>query len=220
LLDAAHPDRPVVEALIVGDERAFRALVEQHYAAMIRVARRHVSSREVAEEVVQDTWLAVIAGLARFEGRHGSTLKTWVFSILVNQARTRGARDHRVVPFSSLPGARSAAGDTTEAAVDGDRFLPDDHRWGGHWSAPPQSVDPTGGMVEDVELRRTVEAAIAALPSNQQQVVWLRDVEGWTAAEVCDALELSEANQRVLLHRGRSKVRAALERRLDAAVTA
>ena len=116
LLDATHADRPVVEALLAGDEATFRSLVEQHYGAMIRVARRHVSSPDVAEEVVQDTWIAVINGLPRFEGRHGSSLKTWLFSILVNQARTRGVKDDRVVPVSSLLGDDGPA-------VDPGRFL-------------------------------------------------------------------------------------------------
>lgn len=211
LLEPGHPDREVVEALLAGDETAFRTLVAQHYGAMVRVARRHVATAEVAEEVVQETWLAVLTGLATFEGRHGATLKTWVYSILVNQARARGVRERRVVPLSSV----GAAGADDEPIVDPSRFRPDGDRWAGHWSAPPASLDPTGAVVADDDIRRSVEAAIAALPGQQQQVVWLRDVEGWSAAEVCAALGLSEANQRVLLHRGRSKVRAALERHLD-----
>lgn len=215
-LEDGHPDLAVVEALLAGDEGAFRTLVTQHYPAMVRVARRYVATAEAADEVVQDTWLAVIRGLDRFEGRHGSSLKTWILSILVNQARTRGVRERRVVPFSSLPGAD----DVDEPAVDVSRFAPDGHRWAGHWTSPPQLSDPTGGLVEDEDLRRTVEEAIAALPGIQQQVVWLRDVEGWTSAEVCEALDLTEGNQRVVLHRGRVKLRAALERRLDASVDA
>lgn len=174
---------------------------------MVRVALGFVPSRAVAEEVAQDTWLAVIKGLPSFEGR--SSLKTWIFTILVNQARTRGRREHRSVPFSSVGGDDGDAGPT----VDPDRFL-SDGQWVGHWSHPPTPFDTTGGRLEDAETRAVVEQAVAALPANQQRVVWLRDVEGWTAAEVCDALELTEANQRVLLHRGRAKVRAALERHL------
>jgi RNA polymerase sigma-70 factor, ECF subfamily len=211
VLETTHPDQLVVDALRAGDERAFRRLVQAHHASMVRVASGYVPSRSVAEEVVQDTWLAVIRGLPSFEGR--SSLKTWMFTILVNQARTRGERESRTVPFSSMSGASD---DDDGPTVDPDRFLPHDHRWGGHWASPPRRLDPTAGHLEDDETCRTVEAAIAALPANQQRVVWLRDVQGWTSAEVCEALELTEANQRVLLHRGRAKVRAALECHLDA----
>ncbi len=207
MLEQAHPDGALVAALHDGDERAFRTVVGRHHAAMVRVALGFVPSRAVAEEVAQDTWLAVIKGLPSFEGR--SSLKTWIFTILVNQARTRGRREHRSVPFSSVGGDDGDAGPT----VDPDRFL-SDGQWVGHWSHPPTPFDTTGGRLEDAETRAVVEQAVAALPANQQRVVWLRDVEGWTAAEVCDALELTEANQRVLLHRGRAKVRAALERHL------
>lgn len=207
MLEQAHPDGALVAALHDGDENAFRTVVGRHHAAMVRVALGFVPSHAVAEEVAQDTWLAVIKGLPSFEGR--SSLKTWIFTILVNQARTRGRREHRSVPFSSVGGDDGDAGPT----VDPDRFL-SDGQWVGHWSHPPTPFDTTGGRLEDAETRAVVEQAVAALPANQQRVVWLRDVEGWTAAEVCDALELTEANQRVLLHRGRAKVRAALERHL------
>jgi len=207
MLDHAHPDRALVVALQAGDEGAFRTMVARHHASMVRVAMGHVPSRAVAEEVTQDTWLAVIKGLPTFEGR--SSLKTWIFTILVNQARTRGQREHRSTPFSSVGGDDGDDGPT----VDPDRFLRDG-QWAGHWSQPPTRFDTTSDRLEDDETRAVVEQTIAALPANQQRVVWLRDVEGWTAAEVCEALELSEANQRVLLHRGRAKVRAALERHL------
>ena len=217
LLQAKHPDQTVVDALRDGDERAFRQLVETHHATMIRVATGFVPSHAVAEEVVQDTWLAVIKGIPSFEGRNGSSLKTWIFTILANQARTRGAREHRITPMSSLIGSAGGArdGDDDQCSVDPDRFMPDGHRWAGHWSNPPRRFDPTAGEIEDDELRHIVETAIAMLPPTQQRVVWLRDVEGWTSTEVCDALDLTEANQRVLLHRGRAKVRAALEDHLD-----
>ena len=204
MLATAHPDQAVVDALCAGDERAFRKLVGAHHATMVRVAAGFVPSRAVAEEVVQDTWLAVVKGLASFEGR--SSLKTWIFTILVNQARTRGEREQRTTPFSSL--ARGVADDGP--TVDPDRFLTEGE-WVGHRSRPPQPFDPTSAHLDDDETRRVVEEAIASLPANQQRVVWLRDVEAWAATEVCEALGLSEANQRVLLHRGRAKVRAALE---------
>ena len=198
-----------MDALCAGDERAFRKLVGAHHATMVRVAAGFVPSRAVAEEVVQDTWLAVVNGVASFEAR--SSLKTWIFTILVNQARSRGEREQRTTPFSSL--ARGAA-DDAGPTVDPDRFLTEGE-WVGHWSRPPQPFDPTSAHLEDNETRRVVEEAIATLPVNQQRVVWLRDVEAWGAHEVCEALGLSEANQRVLLHRGRAKVRAALEPHFD-----
>jgi RNA polymerase sigma-70 factor, ECF subfamily len=217
VVDAMHPDQTVVDALRAGDERAFRRLVETHHATMIHVATGFVPSHAVAEEVVQDTWLAVIKGISSFEGRNGSSLKTWIFTILANQARTRGARERRITPMSSLIGASDGASgsDDDHRSVDPDRFLPDGHRWAGHWSSPPRRFDPTAGEIEDDELRSVVETAIATLPPTQQRVVWLRDVQGWASTEVCDALDITEANQRVLLHRGRAKVRAALERQLD-----
>jgi len=212
VIDAGHADRDVVDALLRGDEQQFRALVGRHHRAMVHVAQRYVPSHAVAEEVAQDAWVAVVTSLPRFEGR--SSLKTWIFTILVNQARSRGVREHRSVPFSSL-------GDDgpDEAAVSPDRFNGPDHRWAEHWAQPPRRIDdlPEERLDND-QTRRAVEDAIAALPVNQQRVVWLRDVEGWSAEEVCAALELTEANQRVLLHRARAKVRAALEVALEASL--
>jgi RNA polymerase sigma-70 factor (ECF subfamily) len=161
-----------------------------------------VASRDVAEDVVQDTWLAVLRGLPAFEGR--STLKSWIFGILTNRAKTRGVRDKRTVAFSEL----SNPGSDSELAVDPDRFTP-----AGSWSAPPGRWDrDTPEQLLRQEARAIMEQAIAALPASQRAVVTLRDIEGLEAAEVCNILELSETNQRVLLHRARSKVRAALER--------
>ena len=203
-----HPDRAAVDALVAGDENAFRALVQRHHASLVRVARQYVSSVGTAEEVAQETWLAVINGLGRFEGR--SSLKTWIYTILVNQARNRGRRDERVVPLSSV---------VTEdggPVVDPDRFLDASHRWGGHWANPPRHPDTIPEEVLDgAETRAALRAAIDALPPNQQRVLWLRDVQGFSSDEVCTLLDLSEANQRVLLHRARSKVRAALEDRIE-----
>jgi RNA polymerase sigma-70 factor (ECF subfamily) len=162
----------------------------------------YVSSRAVAEEVVADTWLAVLTGLERFEGR--SSLKTWLFRILANRAKTRGQREARVLPFSSF----AADGDEGDTAVDVDRFARD-----GHWVAPPRGV-PEERLLAG-ETRSVVEQAIAALPENQRAVITLRDVEGLSAEEACNVLGLSETNQRVLLHRARAKVRAALERYLE-----
>jgi RNA polymerase sigma-70 factor (ECF subfamily) len=213
-LTTGHPDREVVEALCRGDEVQFRALVNRHHRAMVAVAANYVPSRAIAEEVAQDTWIAVVTQLDRFEGR--SSLKTWIFAILVNQARNRGAREQRSVPMSSLVDLGP-----DEPAVDPGRFNGADHpRWPGHWSEPPRPLESyPADALERAETTRAVEAAIAALPVNQQRVVWLRDVEGWSSVEVCEALGISEANQRVLLHRGRSKVRAALEATLEGSLS-
>jgi RNA polymerase sigma-70 factor, ECF subfamily len=195
-------DAPLLDALRAGDEGAFAALVDKYGPSLLRLARLYVPSRSVAEEVVQETWLAVVTGLERFEGR--SSLKTWLFRILTNKAKTRGQREARIRPFSSF----AADGDEGETAVDADRFARD-----GHWSAPPRGV-PEERLLAD-ETRQMVEQAIAALPENQRAVITLRDVEGLSSEEACNVLGLSETNQRVLLHRARAKVRAALERYLE-----
>jgi RNA polymerase sigma-70 factor, ECF subfamily len=217
----AEPGAPVVPAeeqellgaLRRGDEAAFARLVERLHGPMLRLAMVHVGDRAVAEEVVQDAWLGVLRQLDRFEGR--SSLKTWVLRIVSNRAKTRAVRERRTVPFSALSGGDPEA---DEPAVDPDRFLPAGHRWAGHWASPPASWRE---LPEDLLLSREimteVERAVATLPAAQRAVLVLRDVEGLTAAEACQLLDLTEGNQRVLLHRGRSKLRATLERYLDAA---
>jgi RNA polymerase sigma-70 factor (ECF subfamily) len=198
-------------ALRVGDERAFAALVERHHGAMVRLASVYVPSRAVAEEVAQEAWLAILAGLDRFEGR--SSLKTWMFRILTHKALTRGTREHRTVPFSAL---FDAATDEGEPAVDPERFFSAHPGQPGHWSDPPRRWE--GAPEERLLSRETlshVGAAIEALPPSQREVIVLRDVEGWTSREVCNVLDITETNQRVLLHRARSKVRRALEAYLD-----
>ena len=201
-------DEQILQALKRGDERAFRALVEQHQSLMLRVARRYVRTPSAAEEVVQETWLGVLRGLDRFEGR--ASLKTWIFRILTNRALSRADRDGRVVPFSSL------AGDGDEPAVDPDRFRPEGDQYPGGWKTFPAGWD---ALPEERLLAREtlglVGEAIAALPERQHLVILMRDVEGWSAEEVCQALAISEANQRVLLHRARSKVRRCLEAYLE-----
>jgi RNA polymerase sigma-70 factor (ECF subfamily) len=177
---------------------------------MLRVAMMYVSSRAVAEEVVQEAWLGVFAGLERFEGR--SSLKTWVFRILTNTAKTRGEREGRSVPFSSLGGD----GDEGEPAVDADRFLASDHRWAGHWASSPRNPhDVPEERLLAREARARIATAIEALPASQRAVITLRDIDGFDADEACEILGVSEANQRVLLHRARSRVRAALEEYVD-----
>lgn len=210
-----EPARPSGEAALVdrlqaGDEAAFAELVDRHGASMLRVARLHVRDRAVAEEVVQETWLAVLNGIDGFEGR--SSLKTWLFRILSNRAKTRGEREGRSVPFSAIAATDAAA--DAEPSVDADRFLPADHsQWPYHWSAPPRAW--TQERVIERETLEVVRRAIEALPDTQREVIRLRDVEGWSAAEATEALEITDGNQRVLLHRARSRVRQALEDYLD-----
>jgi RNA polymerase sigma-70 factor (ECF subfamily) len=203
----APTDDDELAALRAGDEAAFAALVDRYGPSLMRVARLYVRTPAVAEEVVQDTWVAVLNGLDRFEGR--SSLKTWIFSILANIARTRGTREARSIPFSDLA-AREAAAD--EPAVDPDRFQGAGDPQPGGWAVPPASWAPIPDerLLADETLDR-VRDAIAELPPAQRAVIALRDVEGWSSAETRAALDLSEGNQRVLLHRARSRVRAALE---------
>jgi RNA polymerase sigma-70 factor (ECF subfamily) len=186
-------------------------LVEQLQGPLLRLARTYVSDPAVAEDVVQETWLAVLRGLDRFEGR--SSLKTWIFSILMNRARTRAVREGRSIPFSAL---EDAAGEDEGPSVEPERFLPPDHpRWPGHWAAPPREWNTTPeAMALSGETRGIIDAAIADLKPAQREVITLRDIDGLTSTEVCQVLGISEVNQRVLLHRARSKVRAALERYL------
>jgi len=196
----------LVAALRRGDEDAFGWLLDHYSAPLLHLARTYVSNPEAAREAVQETWIAVITGIDRFEQR--SSLKTWVWRILVNVARSKGVKEHRSIPFASL----ASELDHDEYAVAPDRFRkPGDH-WPGHWASPPVPWDEEP---EDRLLGRetlsVVTTAIGQLPANQQTVITLRDVEGWEPDEVCNALEISETNQRVLLHRARSKVRRALE---------
>ncbi len=206
-------ERALLEALRRGDEAAFVRLVESLHGSMLRLAMLHVGDRAVAEEVVQDAWIGVLQQLDRFEGR--SSLKTWVLRIVGNRAKTRAVRERRSVPFSALAGGDPEA---DEPAVDPDRFLPAGHRWAGHWASPPASWrEVPEELLLSQETMAEVERAVATLPAAQRAVLVLRDVEGLSAAEACQLLGLTEGNQRVLLHRGRSKVRATLERYLDAA---
>jgi RNA polymerase sigma-70 factor (ECF subfamily) len=200
---AMEDDGEFVAALRRGDETAFLRLVEQHHRTMVRVARGFVGSEALAEEVAQEAWLGVLKGLEGFEGR--STLKSWIFRILTNCAKSRGSRERRTQPFSSLG---SPADD--EPSVDPDRFIDDRHpRWPGGWSSPPAPwADEQCLSKETLAL---VQRAIEGLPPGQREVVTLRDVEELSSEEVCEMLGISEVNQRVLLHRARSKIRAALE---------
>jgi len=196
-------DEAVIERLLAGDEAAFCTLVTAHHASLLRLALTFVSDHGAAEEVVQDTWLGVLKGLKAFERR--ASLKTWIFRILVNRARTRGARDGRTLNFSAL---QDPEGDGTDLI---DRFSAE-----GRWAQPPslwQEQDPEDLLLR-AETADCLEDAIARLPASQRAVVTLRDVEGIEAQEVCNILEISETNQRVLLHRARTKVRLTLEKHL------
>ena len=186
-------DARVVSALRDGDEAVFAELMQSYESPLLSVAAGHVADRAVAEEVVQETWLAVVRGVHRFEGR--SSLRTWIFKILTNIAASRGARESGTLPFSSLDGD------------DGRLFDPT-----GHWIAGPRPWDTPEDRLIEGEARDVVLAAIEALSAGQRKVMALRDIEGWPAAETCEALGLSEGHQRVLLHRARTKVRAALDR--------
>jgi RNA polymerase sigma-70 factor, ECF subfamily len=206
---AASEEAEVLARLRAGDERAFQSLVESYHGTMIAVALGYVKTRDVAEEVVQEAWLGVLRGLDRFEGR--SSLKTWIMRILVNTAMTRGGREARSAPFSSL-----APAEEEEPAVEPERFRAPGEAFAGHWSQYPGdwSSLPESGLLGR-ETLAAVKRAIAELPDSQRAVIAMRDIAGCSADEVCDALDVSAGNQRVLLHRARSHVRAALERHLD-----
>jgi RNA polymerase sigma-70 factor (ECF subfamily) len=205
-------DLALIEALRRGDEAAFVTLVGRYHHSLLRVASLYISSGAAAEDVVQETWLGVLRGLERFEGR--SSLKTWIFRILINRAKTRGERERRSIPFSELG---SVEGENEEPSVEPERFLPADHpRWPGHWASFPDTWDESPEhMLLSTETRSIMQRAIDALPPTQREVITLRDIEGWTSEDVCNALVLTETNQRVLLHRARSKVRRALEQYLN-----
>jgi RNA polymerase sigma-70 factor, ECF subfamily len=193
-LDPADADQRLLERLRSGDEDAFVVLVGRHHDSMLRLARTFVHSHAVAEEVVQDTWLGVLRGIDRFEGR--SSLKTWLLAILVNRARTAGSRE-----------ARSIASNEAVAAVDPSRFDAS-----GAWSSPPEQwADDVDERIGATALRQDILAALAQMPARQRAVVMLRDVDGLRSDEVCQVLALTPANERVLLHRGRSRLRQALE---------
>ena len=216
VLVASAEDLEVVARLRAGDEATFDRLVEHLAGPMLRLALLHVPSRAVAEEVVQEAWLGVLRGLDRFEGR--SSLKTWILRILANIARRRGEREARSIPLSALVPEESAG---SETSIDPERFLGPEHPvWPGHWAAAPR---PWDGAVEDRLLEKettaVIEDVIARLPAAQRAVITMRDVVGLGSSEVCSALQISAANQRVLLHRARARVRRALEAYLDSSTS-
>lgn len=190
----ADADAALLTRLRAGDPAAFAALVDRHAAAMLHVAQGHVPSRAIAEEVVQDTWLAALQGLGAFEGR--SSVKTWLFAILTNRAKTRGERERRTVP-----------------AADPGHLLPAGHaRWPHHWATPPLRWEQSPELsLQSAETTAQVRRAIETLPLLQRLVITMRDLEEWDGGEICSALAITRTNQRVLLHRARSRVRAVLE---------
>lgn len=208
---ASIDDAQLIKLLRGGNEAAFVALIERHHASMLRLARVYVSANAVAEEVVQEAWLGVLRGLPQFKEK--SSLKTWIFRILTNCAKTRALREGRSIPFSSMQEYESEI-QSNEPAVEGHRFIPaDDPQGKGSWATHPQRWDniPEERLLSQ-ETHACIKHAVEALPPFQRAVITLRDIEGWTADEVCRSLEISEVNQRVLLHRARSKVRRALEK--------
>lgn len=202
----ALPDDAVVVArLRARDEAMFAALIDAWSPGMLRAARAYVADEHAAQDVVQEAWLGVLRGIDGFEGR--SSLRTWTYRILVNRAKTRGVRDARTIPVGSL----GPTGEDHGPTVDPARFRGPDDPYPGHWRSKPAAWPSPEDEALAADTRRHLAAALDALPARQRVVVVLRDVEGRTSDEVCDLLELSAANQRVLLHRGRAALRAALE---------
>ena len=196
--------------MLSGDESSFATVVERYAAPMLRVALLYVRDRTVAEEVVQETWVSALRGLDRFE--HRSSFKTWLFTILVHGARRRGMREARSVPFSALASRELASNDHPDA----ERFFPADHpRWPGNWSTVVSTWDLPEERLLAAETRSRLLHSLSTLPEAQRLVFTLRDVEGFTAEEVCNLLELTDSNQRVLLHRARLKIRRELESYFD-----
>ena len=204
---ASDDDLRTVAALRAGDDAAFAALLDRHGGALQRLALNYVRDRSVAQEVVQETWLGLLQSLERFEGR--SSLKTWIFHILLNCARARARKEARSVPFAALGDAFAQTG---EPSVDAARFQQPGTRWSGHWATPPGAwhQGPEASALAG-ETRNLIGRAIDGLKDTQRAVITLRDIEGFSSEEVCNLLRISDTNQRVLLHRARASVRRALE---------
>ena len=197
MLGRVESDEELVVRLRIGDQDAFAVLVDRYHTRLTRFARSFTPRAELAEDIAQETWLGLLRGLDRFEGR--ASLRTWLFQICANRARTLAAKEGRLIPVDPT--------DPDAPTVDAARFGPE-----GMWSQPPEPWLDAAAREQDAELVERVRVAITRLPESQQQVVTLRDVEGLAAVEVCRILDLTEGNQRVLLHRGRARVRALLEK--------
>ncbi|MBH0203666.1 MAG: sigma-70 family RNA polymerase sigma factor [Nitrospira sp.] len=203
---AANGEVVLLARLRQGDESAFDELVTRHHSVLIRMAMGYVADREVAEEVVQDTWIAVVEGLDRFEGR--SSLRTWIFGIMIHKAKDRGVREKRHTTFSSF----ESGNDDNDEAVDPSRFH-QSGEWAGHWAFPPQPWDDQTPekLLASQQAVNAMSKAIDALPQTLKDVLILRDIEGVEAKEACDILKISETNLYVRLHRARERVRQAVE---------
>lgn len=203
-------EQQLISRLRKGDENAFDELVNKHHGALIRMAMGHVADREMAEEVVQDTWMAVIESLDRFEGR--SSLRTWIFGILIHKAKDRGIREKRHTTFSAF----ESYNDDSEEAVDPSRFQ-QSGEWAGHWAFPPQPWDEQTPekLLASQQAVNAMNQAIDALPMTLKEVLILRDVEGVEVKEVCELLKITETNLYVRLHRARERVRQAVESYLE-----
>jgi len=208
----SQAERTLLARLRAGDEGAFDELVNKHHGALIRMALGHVADREVAEEVVQDTWIAVIEGLSRFEGR--SSLRTWIFGILIHKAKDRGVREKRHTTFSAFESYE----DDHDEAIDPSRFQ-QSGEWAGHWAFPPQPWDDQTPekLLASQQAVSAMNQAIEALPGNLKEVLILRDVDGLESQEVCELLKITETNLYVRLHRARERVRRAVEVYLEGA---
>lgn len=210
-LESLSAESALLSALRRGEAQAFNQLVAQYHNSLVRIAQMFVDDPVIAEEVAQEAWVGVLRGLARFEER--SSLKTWLFTIVSNLAKTRGKREKRSLPFSAFDNYDQ---DIDEPVVPQERFRGADDPYPGHWAIKPAPwhTDPVSQALSR-EMHSHLDAAVAHLPEQQRTVITLRDIEGWTPEEVCNALGIAETNQRVLLHRARSKVRRALEEYLQ-----
>jgi RNA polymerase sigma-70 factor, ECF subfamily len=205
-----HSDEALLRRLRAGEEGAFDELVTKHHGGLIRMAMNHVADRDAAEEVAQDTWMAVIDGLHRFEGR--SSLRTWIFGILIHKAKDRGVREKRHTTFSDY----ESSDDEQEEAVDPSRFQ-QSGEWAGHWAFPPQPWDERTpeSLLASQQAVNAMNKAIEALPATLKDVLVLRDMEGVESQEVCALLKITETNLYVRLHRARERVRQAVEAYLE-----
>lgn len=205
---AIEDDMSLVRAARDGDEAAFTALVSRHHQPAVRLAAQFLTSQTAAQDAVQDAWVGVIAGLSSFEGR--SSFRTWLFSIVINSAKKRAQKDARAVPLSAFDDAPDSGDSLGPPAVSPDRFRVEG-KWVGHWASAPTAWPSPDDTTFEHELRGLIERAVEELSTTQRNVITMRDVLGMTPEQTCEALGISEANQRVLLHRARAHVRAALE---------